>query len=402
MKCPICEQSNYKELLLLDCGNLDNSYLYNPLRVVNCEKCGHIYNLLTKNDKTGLMKYYEEEYSIANLQSPNKTGDVPGSLNENSISRYKLLYDFIKKYANEDKKILDIGCATGGFLQFLKKKDYKQLYGIDFSNRYIKAAIKNDDKIVIKNGTAENIPFNDNYFDLLIADQVVEHLFDPNKIFIEAKRVLKNEGYICICVPNATLYFENYFFDFYWFLMREHIQHFDLDHLKMLALKHNFVLDDVCFTTSPFLNESTILPNMLAIFKYNDKHKTNNASLFLSDFLRCKIDLYIKQCYEKLKLRKEKIDKIYEKNELFYIWGISREFLYLYNNTNLKKCNIVGLIDDIPVKQLRTVNSIKITPSEIVKDLLEKDSILITAFAHIKIITNKLKQLNSKVRIINV
>ena len=41
------------------------------------------------------------------------------------------------------------------------------------------------------------IPLKDNTFDIVIADQVVEHLTNPNRFFYESKRILKEDGILC-------------------------------------------------------------------------------------------------------------------------------------------------------------------------------------------------------------
>lgn len=396
--CPICNHNQYDQLLSLPCGNLDKSALYDTVVIVCCSACGHVSNLLSEEDKIGIRKYYEEEYSPSNIGSPNKEGDIPGSSSQNSMNRYSSLFDFIKPYLLETSKILDIGCAMGGLLCFLKEKKYTELYGIDFSSLYVEVAQKNKG-LQIKKGSAEQIPFENNMFDLLVADQVVEHLFDPNDIFLEAKRLLKKNGYFCISVPNAQLYAENYFFDFYWFLMREHVQHFDAYHLVALAKKHGFSLENISYTFPVFLSkEATLLPNMSIMFKLNSSTRIEEDESGFS--LKSKIQKYIQQSYEQLEVRRIAIDKLYNDNTPLYIWGMSREFLYLYSNTNLNKCNIVGLIDDIPTKQLCTIDERKIHSSKIIQTLPENSAILIAAFAHKKLLTAKANQLGFKGRII--
>lgn len=395
MECPICKNKQYEQLLSLSCGKLDESSLYEKVVVVVCEECGHVFNLLSEEDKIGIVKYYKAEGSLDNLHSPNTEGDLPGSSNENSINRYSLLFDFIKPYLNKDNKILDIGCAMGGFLRFLKEKNYNQLYGIDFSSVYANEAQKNKG-LEIKRGTAEEIPFDDNLFDFLIADQVVEHLFDPNMIFIEARRVLKKGGYFCISVPNAVSYLENYFFDFYWFLMKEHIQHFDAEHLVLLGNRNGFSVKNIINTSSNMLSKEVSLPNLSIVFEYNDIIKKPDVDSLV---LKTKIKSYLEQCYKGKKQQEQIMCNLYKSKIPLYIWGMSREFLYLYNNTSLKKCNIVGLIDDIPTKQLCTIDDMKIRSSEIVKTLSEKSVILITAYAHKEVMIKKLKKLHYKGRV---
>lgn len=391
MNCPICENTQYEQLLNLPCGNLDGSHLYDPVIVVACSLCGHVYNLVSEKDQAGMLKYYEDEYSLNNLGSPNTEGDIPGSSNAASIERYSLLYDFIKPYLNKSDSILDIGCATGGFLKYLKERDYKKLYGIDPSSAYVAEARKIEG-LKISLDSAEAMLFESNTFDFLIADQVVEHLFDPNKIFIEATRVLKPGGYFCISVPDAARYYDNYFFDFYWFLMREHIQHFDFEHLFTLARKYGFTLRDIVGASSDMLSNVVKLPSLSMIFEYDNDGGT---SIIKRMGLKSKITSYIDMCRVN-----DNSDFLmcrhYESKKQMYAWGIGREFLYLYTNGGLKGCNIRGLIDDTPAKQGRTFKGMKIMSSDIIKDLPEDSIIFIMAFAHKEMMMDKLKQMGYK------
>jgi len=400
MICLICHNKKTEELLNLTCGNLDGSFLYDPVSVISCSNCGHIYNKYNQKNKENIINYYEEEYSLNNIDSPNTEGDLPGSLNENSLARYSLLFDFIQDYIHLNHKILDIGRATGGFLHYLNMHGYTKLYGIDFSRPYVKIA-KQDKNLNIKEGTAENIPYDENFFDFLIADQVVEHLFDPNKIFIEAKRVLKKEGLFCISVPNAMMYNSSYFFDFYWFLIREHIQHFDSIHLELLAKKYNFKLIKVVTTFTHMISNKITLPNMSLLFKLTDTNIVNSYENNNRFDLRNEMKHYIQHCYSRLDQKRIIINNILKHNKPIYIFGVSREFLYLYNNTNLYKCNILELIDDTPNKQkFYTVKGKKIIGREILKD--STDCVLITAVAHTAKIIEVLKSLNFKGEILEI
>jgi len=99
----------------------------------------------------------------------------------------------------------------GGFLDYLHVKGIKSLSGIDPTKKYVNYA-KQKGNYTIKLGSAESIPFEDNRFDLLVMDQVLEHLLEPRKAFQEAKRVLVDGGLFCIGVPDASRYDKTYFF----------------------------------------------------------------------------------------------------------------------------------------------------------------------------------------------
>ncbi len=60
MNCPICNgrSSFIKEV---NCGNFDQSILYNIVKVNCCDVCGHIFNELSNADKINLNTHYLTE-----------------------------------------------------------------------------------------------------------------------------------------------------------------------------------------------------------------------------------------------------------------------------------------------------------------------------------------------------
>lgn len=400
MNCVICKSDRSEILLTLGCGNLDGTSLYNPIIVVCCRQCGHVYNELTERDRKEMINYYIKEYSMSNLSSPNTKGDLPGSSNDNSTVRYTNLFDFIKYHITIDSNILDIGCATGGFLNHLDHKGYSKLHGIDIADPYVEVASKNK-RLEIKKGSAEKIPYQKDKFDLVVADQVVEHVFDPNQIFIEAKRVLKRGGYFCIGVPDAMRYDDFYFFDFYWFLMREHVHHFDLDHLAILARSHGFELISNTTTFSSITSEKLVLPNLTMLFRLNGKKITYPLTPHRSFNLRYKIKDYITHSYKELEKKNRVIDMLCASDVPLVIFGVSRELYYLYENTSLSHCNINGFVDDTPYKQeFFTFDGYEINNRSMLKN--SREHVLITATAHTEQIRNVLYGVGFKGKVIEI
>ena len=96
-------------------------------------------------------------------------------------------------------KILDIGCGKGYLLLILKVIPDADINGIDISNYAIlnsKEEIK--DKLVV--GNSNNLPWPDNYFDLVISINTFHnlHTFDLEKSLQEMQRVSKKNKYICV------------------------------------------------------------------------------------------------------------------------------------------------------------------------------------------------------------
>lgn len=387
--CPICNSDEKKVLINLDCGNFDGSYLYETVKIISCEKCGHIYNDITEEEYSGLLNYYNEEYAPINISFGNEHGDRPGSCNSNTLVRYSQLAEQVEKFIDGKSKVLDVGCAGGGFLSYLQERGYCNLFGIDTTENYILEAGKNNNNLILKLGSAEDIPFENNFFDIIVIDQVLEHLVNPGKFFQEAARVLKKGGLIFIGLPDAGQYNEYYIFDFYWFLLREHLQHFDLHHLNKIAGNYGFELLEHSFNESPMMSNNMVLPNLNAVFKFTGNSKKLISDKNLPD-LTPKIKNYIIQNKLTFETKLKYTEHLAKSGRPVYIWGISREFLYLYQNTNLKNCNIIVLLDTNLYKQSKcTFKGIKINDPSLIKNVLDENTVLIvTAFGH----KNKIKQ----------
>ncbi len=99
----------------------------------------------------------------------------------------------------EDAKILDIGCGKGFFLyDLIKLKPNSEVVGIDISKYAIKNA-KEEIKNKLVFGNATNLPWEDNYFDLVVSITTLHNLyvFDLEKALKEMERVGKNK-YLCV------------------------------------------------------------------------------------------------------------------------------------------------------------------------------------------------------------
>ncbi len=401
-KCSICKSNRATNILKLNCGNFDNSTLYQSVKVVSCSKCGHIYNKLTSAEIISLVKYYNEEYAPTNINSKDQVNDRPGSNNPSTSERYSYLYDLISPYIKRGTKILDAGCAMGGFLDYLSEKGMNKLYGVDISKKYIDY-VKKRSIYKVKLGNIESIPFNNGSFDLVVMDQVLEHLAEPRKIFKEARRVLADNGLLCISVPDASRYNKKYFFDFYWFILREHLQHFDIEHLKLLAVSEGFELIDQSKYNTPMTSEKAILPALSVVFRLTvnwRKKPTITRNCFK---LKKVIKQYITQNSKKLNKKTKIINLLITSQKPIYIWGIGREFLFLYNSTSLKKCNIVNLIDTNPYKQkIFSADGRRIVNKLVLKKAESDSAVIITAFGHVRQIKKDITKIGYRGKVIKI
>lgn len=118
---------------------------------------------------------------------------------EISAIRLKKILEICNNLKN--KKVLDVGCATG-YLGKKLEKNGAQVTGIDISNAALKRAREVLSFVKVVDLNDGKLPFNDKTFDLIVASEVIEHLFKPLIILKEFKRVLRDEGRLIITTPN--------------------------------------------------------------------------------------------------------------------------------------------------------------------------------------------------------
>ena len=93
--------------------------------------------------------------------------------------------------------LVDIGCGHRAMLLRFFSSYVKKAYGIDLE---ISETIV-DGNVQIMYGNAEAIPLPDHSADVVTMYYVVEHLRDPNQVFLECKRILKPGGSLVLIVP---------------------------------------------------------------------------------------------------------------------------------------------------------------------------------------------------------
>lgn len=381
--CPVCSSADSETLVRIDCGNLDKSTLYRVASIRHCLPCGHFFNELTTEELAGLDRYYNDEYAPANLGVADRTGDRPGSSGTLTTQRFDQLYNALLPHINIEQRILDVGCALGGFLDYIGERGFLRLCGVDMTRTYVdQARLKGRYQIEI--GNAESLPFDDHSFDVIVMEQVMEHLFRPENAFQEARRVLKSGGILCIGVPDAARYVDYYFFDYYWLLLREHIQHFDIAHLAFLGNRMGFELLEYHKTIHAIMTDQMLMPNIYAVFRRSESASLNRQTRFDNAKLKPLIDEYVKQEKARKSLKRKQIEAFAYSRQPVYAWGIGREFLYVYESVGLKDCHLAGLIDANPFKQVScTVRGQTISRAEDILPYASSDAVLmITAVAH--------------------
>ncbi|MCX5809683.1 MAG: class I SAM-dependent methyltransferase [Proteobacteria bacterium] len=135
----------------------------------------------------------------------------PGSVFYNKLSRtsifqqnYKVLARDITGYCDAGR-VLDIGTGPGWLLvRLYQLSPLLQLYGIDASSSMVEKGLKNlseqelSGEIEIKTGSADQIPYDDNFFDCVVSTGSLHHWKDPVAALNEIYRVLRPGQYALV------------------------------------------------------------------------------------------------------------------------------------------------------------------------------------------------------------
>jgi len=102
-------------------------------------------------------------------------------------------------------KILDLGCGDGTRTKkIMKLVTAIEAYGIDINQTSLKEAEKKGITGIRADLNTDRLPFDDDYFDLILFLEVIEHLLNPDNALKEAYRVLKSRGHFIIMTPNLS------------------------------------------------------------------------------------------------------------------------------------------------------------------------------------------------------
>lgn len=130
-------------------------------------------------------------------------------------------------------KVLEVGCGEGQFGRRLKEHG-QIVYGIEINPSAAKVAEAVLDHVYV--GNVEEYEFNvrDEFFDIIIFGDVLEHLIDPWGLLSKIKRYLAKDGIIISSIPNVQ------YFPILWDLIRGRFQYrthgiLDKSHLRFFT-----------------------------------------------------------------------------------------------------------------------------------------------------------------------
>jgi SAM-dependent methyltransferase len=107
---------------------------------------------------------------------------------------------------------LDLGCADGYYAVGLAERGASSVVGLEVDAGLVEraSALPHPDTVSFVHGEGERLPFEDNSFDGVLLNEVLEHVHDDAATVREAARVLRPGGVVAIFSPNRWFPFEGH------------------------------------------------------------------------------------------------------------------------------------------------------------------------------------------------
>lgn len=218
------------------CGYAEAHHKFNltkKLEIFSCKNCQVLFMEPQLNDAE-ITELYSELY----YKSWGISGDSENEVSKQmKIDTFLLRLQQIKKYVPAGK-VLDVGCATGFFLEAARGLGYAP-YGIELSEYSSNIARRKFGNDVVFNGKLEDSKFTPGFFDVITMFDLIEHVRTPSDVLADASRLLKPNGIIMITTPdNKSL--SNKLMGRRWtHYKKEHFYYFDHASLDYIAKKNN-------------------------------------------------------------------------------------------------------------------------------------------------------------------
>ncbi|KKO18984.1 MAG: class I SAM-dependent methyltransferase [Candidatus Brocadia sp.] len=175
--------------------NADDTFLVttqNGYKIVRCKSCGLVY--VNPRPDNEALKHLYDEYHQRNGKDVNDWAKLMGK-------NFKEILLFLNKALPDKGKLLDIGCGYGHFIEIMKQQGWS-VYGIDLSPKVLLYA--KEKGLDVLETSIDDVSVPDEYFDVVTAFYVLEHVTNPLHVLKNMYKMLKPCGILVLRVPHTT------------------------------------------------------------------------------------------------------------------------------------------------------------------------------------------------------
>lgn len=224
LTCPICDNGTLDRYLTC----VDQTVTKETFNLKKCTRCQFVVTT-PRPDNTDLNRYYKSPNYTSHNTNANSVIDNAYMLAREYTIRWKLNI-LIKYNSLAEQSLLDVGCGTGQFISYCKRKGWK-ITGVEptIDARQKAISLTSHEEIY------ESLELVDQQFSIITLWHVLEHIPDLKLTIAELGKKLKDNGTLIIALPNhkswdAALYRE----DWAGYDVPRHLWHFNRDNINQL------------------------------------------------------------------------------------------------------------------------------------------------------------------------
>lgn len=232
VSCDLCGEECRN--LLYEMPDLRLRQLDQTYAVVACRNCGHRY-LSPRPVAAAFADLYRQDYYAGR-----------GADDPKQRKRYQVQAQYLPDM--EPGRLLDVGCAEGDWLRYIKSLGW-QCFGSD-----VHVPSQPVSNIAFQAGQLPDQDYPDQFFDVVTAWSVMEHVGSPAAYFKTINRILKPGGRFLFMVPNGKSLWSRWA---YHDDIPRHIHFFTVKTLRHYARQYNFIIDKIEHTNRIYSKPAT-------------------------------------------------------------------------------------------------------------------------------------------------
>ncbi len=206
-----------------------------------CLRCGHEYlNPRPCNDFIH-MAYPSNYYTLEGRHTSKQSRLI--SFLKKKVTGRRL--NHIKQHLEVGASVFEVGCGDASLLIELKLSCPElTLGGIDLQFSEATETLCRYSGIDLLKGNVEIVDFEENKYDLIIMNQLIEHVANPEALIKKLVTALKSGGFLSIETPEKKGYDRYFFYESYWggYYFPRHLHLFDREGLASLLQKNDMVV----------------------------------------------------------------------------------------------------------------------------------------------------------------